>query len=205
MDTWGKAETLSKVAAAVLIPIILLVLGNQFASATKEREIQSKFVEIATGILSKDLGSNPTEGTKKLRRWATEIINKYSGVPLPKETADALIQTTPLPVALAKAESMQVSAAKDEERKGFENIVKGDFSAALSNFSNAEELYPGYHNVFEISKALKSALADNKLDEAEKQTLFHNIAGKWAWGVPSDVMQQIKGQISGSAQKPATP
>ena len=195
MDAWGKVETLSKVASVVIIPIILLVLGSQFNAAAKEREIQGRLVEIATGILNKELGSNPSEDTKRIRRWATEIINQYSGVPLPKETADALIQTTPLPVTSAKTESVQVSAAKDEERKGFENIVKGDFSAALSNFSNAEELYPGYHNVFEISRALKSALADNKLDEAEKQTLLRNITGKWAWGVPSDVMQQIKGQI----------
>lgn len=87
------------------------------------------------------------------------------------------------------------ATARDAERSGFENIANGNFSAALANFSNAEDLYPGYHNAFEIRNALKGALADSKVDETEKQDLLRNIVSKWSWGVPSDLLAQIKSQI----------
>ncbi|MGQ8876149.1 hypothetical protein ACUTR7_01480 [Delftia sp. NA_296.1] len=85
--------------------------------------------------------------------------------------------------------------AKDTERSGFENIANGNFSAALTDFSNVEDLYPGYHNAFEIRNALKAALADGKVDETEKQALLRNIVSKWSWGAPSDLLIKIKSQI----------
>lgn len=87
------------------------------------------------------------------------------------------------------------SAARDAERRGFDNIVNGKFSAALVEFSNAEEMYPGYHNAFEIRNALKNALADSTVDEKEKQAILRNIVNKWSWGVPNDVLVQINSQI----------
>lgn len=95
----SKLESLSKSFASVVIPIVLLVVGQDFASATKQREIEAKFVELATAILNKDPGNKPSTEVQSLRRWAVDIIDKYSGIPMPKETANALIQNTPLPAA----------------------------------------------------------------------------------------------------------
>lgn len=93
----SKIESLSKSFAAVVIPVVLLVVGQDFAAATKQREIEAKFVEIATAILNKDPGDKPSTEVQSLRRWGVEIIDKFSGVPMPKATANALIQGTPLP------------------------------------------------------------------------------------------------------------
>lgn len=95
----SQIESLSKSFAAVVIPVVLLVVGQDFAAATKQREIEAKFVEIATAILNKDPGAKPTAEVQSLRRWAVDIIDKFSGVPMPQETASALIQSTPLPAA----------------------------------------------------------------------------------------------------------
>lgn len=100
----SKIESLSKSFAAVVIPVVLLIVGQDFAAATKQREIEAKFVELATAILNKDPGDKPSTEVKSLRRWAVEIIDKFSGVPMPKETANALIQNTPLPVVLPVTE-----------------------------------------------------------------------------------------------------
>lgn len=100
-----KLESLSKGFAAVVIPIVLLVVGQSFSSATKEREIESKFVEMATAVLNNDPGDKPSNEVKSLRRWAVAVIDKFSGVPMPRETADALIQSTPLPVAPSSREA----------------------------------------------------------------------------------------------------
>ena len=92
-------------------------------------------------------------------------------------------------------EKTAVSAAKEEEFKGFGNLSKGDYFSALANFSNAEELYPGYHNAYEIRNALKDALKAGKPDEAKIQNLLSNIAGKWQWGVPPILLKQLKSQV----------
>ena len=40
MDHWEKLKILSAAAAAVIIPLVLAYLGNQYTSALKERELQ---------------------------------------------------------------------------------------------------------------------------------------------------------------------
>lgn len=54
MDTWQKLEVISKVVAAVFIPVAIAVLANNLAAANKQRDSEMKVVEIATAILSKE-------------------------------------------------------------------------------------------------------------------------------------------------------
>lgn len=97
MDAWQKLEIVSKVVAAILIPLTIAYLGNEVATANKQRDSETKFVEIATAILSKEPTAGQTQDSKNLRKWAVEVIDRFSGVPMPRETAEALIQTTALP------------------------------------------------------------------------------------------------------------
>jgi hypothetical protein len=107
----AKIESLSKSFASIVIPVVLLVVGQDFAAATKQREIEAKFVEMATAILNKDPGEKPSAEVQSLRKWAVEIIDKFSGVPMPRETATALIQNTPLPSAPAPAAAREAASA----------------------------------------------------------------------------------------------
>ncbi|MGI2205168.1 hypothetical protein ACROAH_15010 [Shewanella oncorhynchi] len=120
-------------------------------------------------------------------------ITQYVEADVAKSTAttEAVIKaiTPDSPVRTAFA------YARDAERSGFENIANGNFSAALVDFSNAEDMYPSYHNVFEIRNYLKGALADGKVDEKERQALLRNIISEWSWGVSSDLLTTIKAQI----------
>jgi len=76
----------------VVIPVALLIIGNMFSRAVAEREIQGKFVELAVKILQE----HPSEDTRNIRSWATQVINAYSGVPLSQQTKNDLIEDTPL-------------------------------------------------------------------------------------------------------------
>src|SRR5712664_593099 len=82
MEGWEKTKSVATILSAVAIPVVLLVIGNVFTSALKEREVQGKFVEIAVAILKEP----PQPETRPLRSWATDVINKYSGVPLSGQT-----------------------------------------------------------------------------------------------------------------------
>lgn len=111
MDSWEKAKSLSTIVSAIFLPVVLLIVGNQFSSATKEREIQGKFVELATQILREKPVDKPTPDVTDLRLWATTVINRYSGVELPKAAAEALIQGAALPVAASAAPEPAASGA----------------------------------------------------------------------------------------------
>ena len=91
-DRLNLLKTLSAASAALVIPIALAYIGNQYTSALKEREIQAQYVKLAVDILQ----GTPAEGNKSVRTWATKIINKYSGVPLGAEAEKALIETVPI-------------------------------------------------------------------------------------------------------------
>jgi hypothetical protein len=66
---------------------------SQRHCAITEREVQSKFVALGVSILQ----AQPTEANINLRKWATEILNKYSGVPIDDATKKDLIEQIPLP------------------------------------------------------------------------------------------------------------
>lgn len=88
-DNWDKFEIITKFVAAVSIPTILGIYGNNINSSIKDKELNQqasqykaalaqKYVEIATNVLN----TNPSLETKPLRLWAIDIINKYSDIKL---------------------------------------------------------------------------------------------------------------------------
>lgn len=90
-SNWEKLRAISAIIAAVVIPIVVAVVGNMYTSALKEREIQSRFVELAVNIL-KEL---PDDSNRSIRIWAIQVIDQYSGVPFDQEAKRAL-ETSPL-------------------------------------------------------------------------------------------------------------
>ena len=88
MTLLEKLESISRILAAVLIPLAIAYMGNEIAIANQQRDAQTKLVEIATQILAVD---SSTTYDKSLRGWAVTVINQYSGVPMSVETQAALI------------------------------------------------------------------------------------------------------------------
>lgn len=97
MENWQKVEIISKVFAALFIPLAVAYLANQVATTNKQRDSETKFVELATAILSKEPTIDQKIENKSLRKWAVDVINRFSGVPMSEQTADALIKNTALP------------------------------------------------------------------------------------------------------------
>jgi hypothetical protein len=109
MNGWQKLEVLSKLVAAVLIPLAVAFLGNQLAAANKQKDTETKFVEIATAILSKEPTTSQSAESRSLRKWAVSVINRFSGVPMSEETANALVQSTALPLPIPAVDLVESS------------------------------------------------------------------------------------------------
>ncbi len=110
MDGWEKLKILSGAFAALVIPIAAVWIGNTYSAALKERELQGRFVEIAVDVLRKE----PEAGAAPLRRWATQVIDKYAGVPLTQEAQQDLIKSRPLPEASASTTNSIASVSESD-------------------------------------------------------------------------------------------
>lgn len=72
-------------------------MGNEFAAVNKRQESQARLVELATNILAREVPARQTEEQRQMRKWAVDVINAYSGVPMDTATQQALITSTSLP------------------------------------------------------------------------------------------------------------
>lgn len=83
---WEKAEPVSKVLAAVAIPIVLAAGGWWIQASVTQQSISKDYVSLSINILQKPQG----EVDQGLRRWATDLLNRYAPVRLPENTLEGL-------------------------------------------------------------------------------------------------------------------
>jgi hypothetical protein len=87
MNSFEKLKIISTSFAAIFIPIIIAILGNLYSQAIKENETRLRLVELSIEILNEKQGIE----NAGLKKWAIDIINKYSEVPLSDVVKTALI------------------------------------------------------------------------------------------------------------------
>lgn len=166
MEGWQKLEVLSKVVAAIFIPLAVAYLGNQVATANKQRDSETKFVELATAILNKEPGTHQTPESKNLRKWAVDVINRFSGVSMSDATAEALIQTTALPQVTPTS-----SVAPAQDPAGTWGVVFGgdnSLEAAKHEVTKtAERMGIGPGEVFRRAGSFRSVKVFVSRSEAE--------------------------------------
>ena len=75
-DIWDKLGSIAGLIASVLVPIVVVVVGNEYSTTIKYSENSVKFTELAIKVLD----NKPTDENKNLRLWAIDILNEYSGV-----------------------------------------------------------------------------------------------------------------------------
>ncbi|MBB4819283.1 hypothetical protein HNP29_002673 [Pseudomonas alcaligenes] len=126
INNWQKLDYISKAIAAVFIPVAVAFLANEIASANKQREAEVKFVELAVTILTEDPRTDENaKADQEIRGWAVKILDAYSGVPMSKDQAEAVISTTALP-AIPSSAAATPSATSPADTWGV--ILGGDTS-----------------------------------------------------------------------------
>ena len=93
-DFWDIVRIVAGAAGVVAIPVVLGIVGFEVNLSLKERDVRLRTVELAVGILQENPQASPE--TPVLREWAMDVIDNYSGVPLPKDARSELL-SKPLP------------------------------------------------------------------------------------------------------------
>ena len=85
-SNWERTKILASVASTIVIPVLIAFVTNPYTSVLKQNELGVRYVEMALSILR----APPAEETEGLRKWAVEVVNKNSLVPLPPEALKEL-------------------------------------------------------------------------------------------------------------------
>lgn len=87
-------------------------------------------------------------------------------------------------------------SASEWESKGLNSLLDKDVEGALEAFQNAYEIYPTFHNVYEIKNLINSKKEKLKNERAvEWNELMKIIYEKYSWGIPSSTKTKIKATI----------
>lgn len=82
-----RLKVVSTLLATVFIPVVLGLVGHWYTAALKDREIQSRYIELAINILNEE----PSDQNKKVRSWAARIIDKYSEIKIGEAEEEILM------------------------------------------------------------------------------------------------------------------
>jgi hypothetical protein len=85
----------------------------------------------------------------------------------------------------------KLQIASQKEREGFQNLIAGKYDDAIKSFQDSEGTYPGYHSVYELAKLIRSRRQDMN-DESKRKEVFQLILDKYSYGVPSDLLNELK-------------
>jgi hypothetical protein len=91
------------------------------------------------------------------------------------------------------------TSARSWELKGFKYILSRDIGPAMQAFSEAEKIWPDYHNVGEIRKLLVSnSQALNTKESAKWKECYQQILKEMSWGMPQEFRQDMQKYLSQS-------
>jgi hypothetical protein len=90
-DTWEVLESISKIIAALGIPVVLGVGGWIIQGTVSQQTVSKDYVLLATDILKTKREAGEDGG---LRKWAVDLLNRTSPVQLDEATAQQLIKGT---------------------------------------------------------------------------------------------------------------
>ena len=147
-------------------------------SLVEENKSLLSMLENSTPI-DAQLAIKSNELSLKSKALATNIDKKLSGVQ-------------------QAANETKYESASELEKQGFKSFLDSDYQQAALYFSDADEAYPGYHNVREIKKLITNNLTDLESSQSEPQTrslILSLMLEKYSWGMPSAEKLLIKKEL----------
>lgn len=86
------------------------------------------------------------------------------------------------------------------ESKGFQFLLNKDIEEAINAFAKAEELWPSYHNVWEIKQFLLSEKTrllnrENTNNDLAWERVYVTLLSKYSWGMPDNFREKFRGLV----------
>ncbi len=119
-----------------------------------------------------------------------EIKNIQQTIPQAASQEPAHPTGEPAPRA---ANGKTPNTAKGWEALGFDELVARDADSAIAAFSEAEKIWPDYHNVAEIRQLLvRDREKLGAKNDANWKALYQKVLGEFSWGMPAEARQKMR-------------
>lgn len=83
--------------------------------------------------------------------------------------------------------------AKAWETVGFKYVLDKDVDNAIKYFSQAEAVWPEYHNVAELKKLLSNSKKElEQKQSARWNEIYKIILSRYSWGMPTDMLKAMQ-------------
>jgi hypothetical protein len=198
----------------LLIPAVLAFLGFKIDSTLQERERAFDKVKFTEQVLSDAFDSHNADKAFALTKLIPYIVDDKvfadTLVELIKnhylaEAANALLagNDTVYQQISDAAKSFEINSVVDSlkknpetskaeeagtyEKKGLEQIQRGNLAGAQQSFAKAEKTYPGFHSSHEISRLLQDKVEQVKVDgdtARAKEEVLQTVRRNYSWKMP---------------------
>jgi hypothetical protein len=170
-----KVEQIESQAMAEIQDIRLLLEAQQAETAAADGTDPQLAADIEAKLASLE---------RNLSREISQVQSEQQAL----RTAPATERTTAVEAGASRAE--RAAAA---ERRGFEAVIERDLDAAIAAFDEARRIWPEYHNVAEIGRALRRWR--DRLENPESSAwpqFYREILTRYSWGLPEDLRTEIR-------------
>jgi hypothetical protein len=116
-----------------------------------------------------------------------KMIEKVAELELKKEENENL--KTEKEILKLQNSNIDIYLVRKTEKEGFEAILDNKIDDAILKFSEVENLYPKYHNAYELYIYLKKLKVEGKSINKENKK---EIVEKYSWGMPSEIKKLFK-------------
>jgi len=83
-----KSSIFFDIVKFIAVPITIAISTYLYTISVNQNNVSQKYIEIATNILKE----SPSQKNEDLRKWAVEIINKYSDIKFENKLKQSLIE-----------------------------------------------------------------------------------------------------------------
>lgn len=176
-------------------------LSNQYTEILTKLYERSNSVSILRDALYRlsELNANIYGDKTEIDQTTVKIFDNILSVVKEVEItnrkiADAQESVAEAKIQAAKTEQLKImkgdvnlEKAKAKESAGFNYLLKRDLKNALASFQEAENAYPSYHNVYELSKLLR-----RQNENPDWKAIYREIATQYRWGMSAEMIEQFK-------------
>jgi hypothetical protein len=220
MSEKTKPELILEAARVFLWPLIIVLAVLWFKSDVtdmmKNRSFKIGLVEVGDRINS--LGGSVQGELIRQTDYLNTILNNADDPAIVRTTTNEALSTirnaqeginkdirniskvvpeiVPSVPEQKQLASTRQSTAKDWESIGFDHINKRDIESAITTFTEAEKLWPDYHNVSEIRRLLVRKRQDLKDSNIENwREVYKTILSDLSWGMPATARREMQRQL----------
>ena len=184
----------------------ILEIGERIQEIEKQATIEIQDVKKLTEELRQVQENGSNESVAKISSKITDKLEALDSN-LTKSVGMLRKDTSSLEQGIVQQQSIQQiplfneminkEGAKALEAEGFKYVVDRNLREAIRAFSEADRLWPGYHNAAMIQVYLKRYEAElEAASQADKVKLwgqlYETLLLKYSWGMPTDIREQLQ-------------